>query len=101
MAFYCMPTRNLHKGRELITAFLGCVPASRSKSATAGNVNWTGHISLEQYSLAFFFGVGVWNRGKKGVSVGMLRVVEDLIAIRDLYDTPQIHNSDAVAHVFD
>ena len=72
--------------------------ATRMEDATRGRIDRARHLAFDRPELAGLLdaGVGHRHRGEERLGIRVERIVEELVAGRQLDDTAEIHDRDAL-----
>src|ERR1700738_5094321 len=77
--------------RQLNPAALHRIPAPRIKRAAGGRIDRARHVAIDQWREPLRPGIRNRHRGEQRLGIGMARVGEQLVPLRDLDDAAEIH----------
>ena len=85
--------------RDLVLADLGAVPAAGMEFTAAWWVHRAGNVSFEDLDLLSGFHIRGRDRVHQRFGVGVERMIEDLLRIRQFNNIAEVHDADAVGDV--
>ena len=86
-------------GSALLT-LLRRVGATGMEAAARGRIGGRRNIALKHYSVHLYIGIGVRYRRKERLSVGMERIIKNILLVSVLHHRAKVHNSDLVRNEF-
>ena len=80
---------------------ISCVPAAGAERAAGRHVQRTRHVAFKDDALARSCDIRVRNRNgrQKRLRIRVLRVLVQLVGVRDLDDLAEVHDGDALGNV--
>src|SRR5712692_6845300 len=88
----------LFQGRNDLAAYLLSFPAAWMEITTAGWIDWTRYIPLQDNAFAFLLNIGIWHRycRKERLCIGMQGQLIQLFALGQFRNTSKIHHCHSI-----